>query len=124
MDTSIVDADESSNNLRHGKPQPRRLEDETFQKILGNDSLQKKIVQYGEEGEMSRPMNGQMVTISYDAFLNDQPDKLVDHNDNLSFLLGDGDVISGLDMAVCLMDKHEKAEIIIEARHAYGTVGK
>lgn len=40
-----------------------------------------------------------MVNISYEAYLvneHDQsPGKLVDHNDNLNFVLGDGDVISG-----------------------------
>ncbi len=107
------------------KTPARNLSDETFVKILGNKSLQKKIVEYGEEGDSSRPINGQMVTISYEAYLHEDPNhKLIDHSDNLSFILGDGDVTSGLDMAVCLMDRNEKAEIIIEARHAYGSIGK
>ena len=119
-ESSHSNTSSSANNKTQSS---RRIEDETFQKMLGNDSLQKKIVEYGEEGEHSRPLNGQMVTISYEAYLKDT-DKLVDHNDNLSFILGDGDVISGLDMAVCLMDKNEKAEVIIESRHAYGSLGK
>lgn len=73
---------------------------------------------------MARPNQGQMVTVAFEAYLNENRDKLVDHNDNLSFILGDNDVISGLDMAVCLMDLNEKAELIIEARHGYGSVGK
>lgn len=79
------------------KKDERKIEDETFQEILGNSSLLKKITQYGEENlpEFSRrPLNGQMVTIAYEAYLKDSL-KLVDHNDNLSFILGDGDVISG-----------------------------
>lgn len=113
------------------KPVERRIEDETYQEILGNKSLLKKITQYGDQtrSEFSRrPMGGQMVTISYEAYLvneHDQsPGKLVDHNDNLNFILGDGDVISGLDMIVALMDKDEKCEMIAESRHAYGALGK
>jgi hypothetical protein len=74
----------------------RNLEEETYLKILGNDSLMKKITEYGVEDDEpnARPRNGQMVTISYDAFLQEN-NKLVDHNTNLTFILGDGDVISG-----------------------------
>lgn len=89
--------------LKEKKPVERRIEDETYQEILGNKSLLKKITQYGDQtrSEFSRrPMGGQMVTISYEAYLvneHDQsPGKLVDHNDNLNFILGDGDVISGI----------------------------
>ena len=80
------------------KKEERNIENETFQEILGNSSLLKKITQYGEENlhEFSRrPLSGQMVTIAYEAYLKDSL-KLVDHNDNLSFILGDGDVISGM----------------------------
>lgn len=83
----------------------------------------KKILEYGDES-IGRPTKGQMVTISYEAKLKDDDQKLVDHNENLSFILGDGDVISGMDMIVSLMDKNEKCEMIAEARHAYGSLGK
>jgi FK506-binding protein 8 len=111
------------------KTPARNINDEGFVKILGNRSLQKKIIEYGEEADGSRPVNGQMVTIAFDAWLHDedpahQRSRLVDHSESLSFVLGDGDVISGLDMAVCLMDRGERAEIIIGARHAYGATGK
>jgi FK506-binding protein 8 len=107
------------------KTPARNVNDESFVKILGNKSLQKKIIEYGEEGDSSRPINGQMVTISYEAYLHEDPiQRLIDHSESMSFILGDGDVISGLDMAVCLMDRNERAEIIIEARHAFGSIGK
>lgn len=79
------------------KPE-RRLEDETYQELLGNKSLLKKITQYGDDStpDSRRPVNGQMVTISYEAYVtNDADRKLVEHNDNLEFILGDGDVVSG-----------------------------
>lgn len=89
---------------------------------MGNDSLLKKILEYGDS-EVGRPSAGQMVTVCYEAFLKEN-NKLVDHNENYSFILGDGDVISGMDMVVSLMDKNEKCEMIAEARHAYGSLGK
>ena len=124
MDLSVVDMESEKTNEKSEKVTQRRIEDEKFESLLGNDSLQKKITQYGEDDDMSKPMQGQMVTISFEAFLKDNPEKLVDHNDNLSFILGDNDVITGLDMAVSLMNKNEKAEIIIDSRHAYGSLGK
>lgn len=88
---------EKVENVEKKSKEERILENETFQEILGNSSLQKKITQYGDQNlsEFSRrPLAGQMVTISYEAYLKDSL-KLVDHNDNLSFILGDGDVITG-----------------------------
>ena len=75
----------------------RDIKDEVFEKVIGNDSLLKKITQYGDESAAARPINGHMVTVSYEAYLyNDAENrKLVDHSENLQFILGDGDVISG-----------------------------
>lgn len=108
------------------KEEPKRkLEDEVFEKPLGGDSLQKKITQYGEQfmGRDWRPVNGQICTISYEAKLKDTS-TVVEKNDDLSFVLGDGDVISALDLIVSLMAKNEKCEMITEERHAFGALGK
>lgn len=83
----------------------------------------KKILKYGDSS-VGRPSNGQMVTVSYEAYLKDNREKLVDHSDNLEFILGDGDVISAIDMVVCLMDKNELCEMITESRLAFGDLGK
>lgn len=108
------------------KAEPKRkLEDEKFEMPLGGTSLQKKITQYGEEmmGRDWRPVNGQMCTISYEATLKDTT-TVVEKNDDLSFILGDGDVISAIDLIVSLMAKNEKCDMITEARHAFGAIGK
>lgn len=103
----------------------RKLEDEVFEKPLGGDSLLKKTIQYGEElmGRDWRPSSGQMCTISYEACLKDTT-TIVEKNEELSFILGDGDVISAIDLVVSLMSKNEKCEMITEPRHAYGALGK
>ena len=82
------------------KSQPAKsAEKEVFESILGNDTLKKKITQYGIQDEVSksRPVNGQIVTMDYEAFLydNETPGKLVDNGENFKFILGDGDVING-----------------------------
>ena len=77
-------------------PKPKsekNLAEEKFERILGNDSLMKKIVAYGDESG-PRPLTGQMCTIAYKAYVKDT-DKLVEHDDDLNFILGDGDVVSG-----------------------------
>ena len=42
--------------------------------------------EYGD-AESGRPTNGQMVTVTYEAYLKENRDKLVDHSENYSFLL-------------------------------------
>ena len=103
----------------------RRVEDDVIEKPLGGDSLLKKITQYGEElmGRDWRPSSGQMCTISYEARLKDS-EAAVEKNEDLSFVLGDGDVISAIDLVVSLMAKNEKCEMVTEARHAFGALGK
>jgi FK506-binding protein 8 len=84
----------------------------------------KKILQYGDGDDFSsRPKNGQVCVIYYDAFLY-ETSKLVEHEADYSFILGDGDVISAIDLVVSLMTVNEKCEIITEARHAYGSIGR
>lgn len=65
-----------------------------------------------------------MVTVGYEAYLKNNREKLVDHSDSLQFILGDGDVISAMDMVVSLMDKNELCEMVTEARLAFGDLGK
>ncbi len=75
------------------------MDEEKFEQILGNESLLKKITQYGIQDELSksRPYNGQVVTIYFEAYLyvDKQVKNLVDHSESLKFILGDGDVIPG-----------------------------
>jgi len=103
----------------------RNIENEIWEMPLGGQSLQKKILQYGDEvsGRDYRPNRSQMCTISYTACLKDSS-VVVEQNDELSFILGDGDVISAIDLVVSLMSKNEKCDVITEARHAYGSLGK
>ncbi|XP_077462579.1 peptidyl-prolyl cis-trans isomerase FKBP8 [Stigmatopora argus] len=88
--------------------------------VLGNDQLKKKVLVAGQ-GRDSRPTRGQNVTVDVKTFLKDGTP--VQEQPELSFTLGDGDVIQALDLAVLLMELGEKAVIQTAAKYAYGTRG-
>ncbi|XP_034386877.1 peptidyl-prolyl cis-trans isomerase FKBP8 isoform X2 [Cyclopterus lumpus] len=88
--------------------------------VLGNDHLKKKVLESGE-GRDSRPQKGQNVKINLKTYLADGT--LVEEQPDLSFTLGDGDVIQALDLTVQLMDMGEKALVQANAKYAYGVRG-
>ncbi|XP_034562773.1 peptidyl-prolyl cis-trans isomerase FKBP8 isoform X2 [Notolabrus celidotus] len=88
--------------------------------VLGNDQLKKKVLEAGE-GRDSRPQKGQNVKVHLKTCLKDGT--LVKEQSDLSFTLGDGDVIQALDLTVQLMELGEKALIHADAKYAYGDRG-
>ncbi|KAK5931043.1 hypothetical protein CgunFtcFv8_027228 [Champsocephalus gunnari] len=88
--------------------------------VLGNDQLKKKVLEEGK-GRDSRPQKGQNVKINLKTCLSDGT--LVEEQSDLSFTLGDGDVIQALDLTVMLMEMGEKALVQANAKYAYGERG-
>ncbi|KAM7410145.1 hypothetical protein PAMA_001540 [Pampus argenteus] len=88
--------------------------------VLGNDQLKKKVLEAGK-GRDSRPQKGQNVKINLKTYLKDRT--LVEEQPEVSFTLGDGDVIQALDLTVQLMELGEKALIQTDAKYAYGARG-
>lgn len=88
--------------------------------VLGNDLLKKKVLEAGG-GRDSRPQKGQNVKINLKTYLKDGT--LAAEEPNISFTLGDGDVIQALDLTVQLMEMGEKALIETDAKYAYGARG-
>ncbi|XP_041647369.1 peptidyl-prolyl cis-trans isomerase FKBP8 [Cheilinus undulatus] len=88
--------------------------------VLGNDQLKKKVLVPGE-GRDSRPLKGQNVRINLKTCLKDGT--LVEEQPDLTFTLGDGDVIQALDLTVQLMEMGEKALIQTDAKYAFGARG-
>lgn len=87
--------------------------------VLGSGDLKKKVIKPGVID--SRPVKGDTVTVRAAGRLDDG--KEVDVHDELTFTVGDSEVVLGLDMIVPLMDKGEMAEVYIGARFAYGSKG-
>ncbi|TSM20260.1 Peptidyl-prolyl cis-trans isomerase FKBP8 [Bagarius yarrelli] len=88
--------------------------------VLVNGQLKKKVLEAGS-GPESKPRKGQNVTINLKTTLSDGT--IVEDESNMSFTLGDGDVIQALDLTVQLMEMGEKALIEAGAKYAYGAVG-
>ncbi|MCJ8738020.1 hypothetical protein PDJAM_G00030750 [Pangasius djambal] len=88
--------------------------------VLGNGQLRKKVLEAGS-GPESKPQRGQNVTINLRTTLTDGT--TVEEESNISFTLGDGDVIQALDLTVQLMEIGEKALIEAKAKYAYGALG-
>ncbi|KAM8890620.1 peptidyl-prolyl cis-trans isomerase FKBP8 isoform 1-T3 [Synchiropus picturatus] len=103
----------------NGPTDPTSPEEEWLD-ILNNGLLKKKVLEAGE-GRDSRPQRGQNVKINLKTLL--RCGTLVAEQRELSFTLGDGDVIQVLDLSVQLMEKGEKALIHADAKYAYGPHG-
>lgn len=88
--------------------------------VLGNDQLKKKVLEAGD-GRDSRPQKGQNVKIHLKTYLKDGA--LVEEQPEVSFTLGDGDVIQALDLTVQLMEMGEKALIHTDPKYAYSARG-
>lgn len=71
------------------------------------------------------PMTGQLVTVSYTATLTDGTviDSTIERGADLSWRLGSGSVIPGLDAAVAAMRVGSHARITIPPDQAYGSAG-
>ncbi|XP_023257899.1 peptidyl-prolyl cis-trans isomerase FKBP8-like, partial [Seriola lalandi dorsalis] len=109
--------DESHKINADTEPHPPGHLDEWLD-VLGNDQLKKKVLEAGD-GRDSRPQKGQNVKIHLKTYLKDRA--LVEEQSDLTFTLGDGDVIHALDLTVQLMEMGEKALIQTDAKYAYGT---
>ncbi|KAG0719297.1 Peptidyl-prolyl cis-trans isomerase FKBP8 [Chionoecetes opilio] len=69
----------------------------------------------------TRPSKGHTVVVRVSGQLEDGTQ--VDVHDKLTFTIGDGEVIHGLEMILPLMDKGEVAEVYVASRFAYGSIG-
>lgn len=96
------------------------LPPEEWLDVLGNGQLRKKVLEPGSEPD-SKPQRGQIVTINLKTSLTDGT--TVEEESNISFSLGDGDVMQALDLTVQLMEIGEKALVEAGSKYAYGALG-
>ncbi|XP_026666563.1 peptidyl-prolyl cis-trans isomerase FKBP8 isoform X2 [Ceratina calcarata] len=87
--------------------------------ILGNGQLKKKVIKQGKNG--TRPNRSDICILDIIGKLQDGTK--VEEYKNLKIQLGDVEVIQGLDLAIALMDVEEIAEIVVDPRFAYGSLG-
>ncbi|XP_056020499.1 peptidyl-prolyl cis-trans isomerase FKBP8-like [Ostrea edulis] len=120
IDPEHVKENDVEDECLHEVDKEKKEEDE-YLDILGNGSLKKKILRPAAP-DARRPITGDKVTIRVEGKLEDET--VVDVNDSLTFVLGDGDVVQALDLAVVLMEEGQIIELQTEARFAYGEKGR
>ncbi|XP_058466632.1 peptidyl-prolyl cis-trans isomerase FKBP8 isoform X2 [Malaya genurostris] len=89
-----------------------------YMDILGNGTLLKKVL---KEGQGERPESRDIALINYTGRLEDGT--LVEEEHEFRVQIDDVEVVQGLDMALKLMNVGEQAEVIVNARFAYGEHG-
>lgn len=100
---------------------PRLTSEDGWLDILGSNDLKKKVIEPGV-GMETRPQRGDWIVVNMTGKLEDGT--VVEKYDNLSLIVGDSDIVQGLDLTVALMEKGELAEVVVPARLAYGEQGK
>ncbi|OAD61952.1 Peptidyl-prolyl cis-trans isomerase FKBP8 [Eufriesea mexicana] len=88
--------------------------------ILGNGQLKMKVIKSGKDG--TRPNRSDICILKIIGKLKDGT--IVEEYEDLKIQLGDVEVIQGLDLAIALMNVNEVAEIEVDPRFAYGSLGK
>ncbi|KAH8402243.1 hypothetical protein KR009_010697 [Drosophila setifemur] len=88
--------------------------------ILGNKQLVKRIVKRGSE-EAIRPASGNLVTINFTGKMDNG--KVVEEEKNFQCHVGDYEVCQGLDMVLPMMKVGEVAQVTMDPRFGYGTIG-
>mgnify|MGYP000223932042 FL=1 len=77
------------------------------------------------KGEGDKPFSGDLVKVHYKGQLLDQTvfDSSYKRNEPIEFKVGEGQVISGWDEGIMLLNKGDKARFIIPSKLAYGESG-
>lgn len=99
-------------------------EETEFVEICGNAGLLKRIIKKGDEAAL-KPERGCEVSINLEA-RNQETGELIESEceQNLSILVGDFDVIHGVDLALSTMCKGEVAEVLVKPANGYGALGR
>uniref|UniRef100_T1PC14 peptidylprolyl isomerase n=1 Tax=Musca domestica TaxID=7370 RepID=T1PC14_MUSDO len=87
--------------------------------VLGNGQLVKRVLKKSKVNK--RPQRGDKVTLNFTGKLDDG--RVVENQENFQVHVGDFEVIQGLDMVVPLMNVGEVAEVKVDPRFAYGSLG-
>ncbi|XP_058833029.1 peptidyl-prolyl cis-trans isomerase FKBP8 [Topomyia yanbarensis] len=117
-DLSNLNEQERAEMNSSAEPEQSSEKKDDCMDILGNGTLLKKVL---KEGQGERPESRDIAIINYTGRLEDGT--LVEEEKNCVVQIDDVEVVQGLDMAIKLMNVGEHAEVIVNARFAYGAQG-
>lgn len=115
-DLTNLNENENTDNIT--SDEIKKDEDEILD-VIGNGQLTKKIIKIGNSE--IQPQRGDLVRINVNGKLEDGT--LVENYQNLEIHVGDFEVVQGIDMTIALMKVGEVAEISVDSRFAYGSLG-
>ncbi|XP_055534285.1 peptidyl-prolyl cis-trans isomerase FKBP8 [Wyeomyia smithii] len=115
--SNLNEQERAEMNSEQQKDPPVEQKNDTMD-ILGNGSLLKKVL---KEGQGERPESRDIAVINFTGRLEDGT--LVEQEQNYVVQIDDVEVVQGLDMALKLMNVGEQAEVVVDARFAYGEQG-
>lgn len=123
-DIGNIDANLAPSSLKEPPEKNGEEEEENedgWMDVIGSGDLMKKVIRKGK-GINSRPQRGNVATINLTGRLENGEE--VDVEQGKKIMVGDADVIQGLDLAIPLMELDEISEIIIKPRLGYGKLGR
>lgn len=112
------------NIIIEDKKEPKELDSNGWLDVLDNGDLKKFVIKTGEVGKQ-RPERGCIVVIKLLTKLYDTQQVVESESyDSIDIVLGESDVIQGIDLVIPLMDDKEVSRIVIKSRFAFGKIGK
>lgn len=100
------------------------VDDEGWMDILDNGELKKKILKSGDDNKL-RAQRGQRVFVNVEVRVKDSQTVVKsESHDDFEVVVGDNDIVQGLDLAIPLMYEGEEAQVIISSRFGFGKLGK
>lgn len=116
--SNLNDADMKTTTTTESDNSKSNKDDEVLD-VIGNGQLLKKIIKKGDTSV--QPQRGDYVRIKFTGQLEDGT--VVEDEQDFELHVGDIEVVQGLDMAIPLMRLGEIAEVIVDSRFAYGSIG-
>ncbi|GIY72730.1 peptidyl-prolyl cis-trans isomerase FKBP8, partial [Caerostris extrusa] len=121
QDTKNIEEETIQNSVSNSKIEPpcasmQEIKENEWLDVLGNGNFKKKGL-----GFDTRPQRGNRVAVDFSLYVNGT---LFEKEQDFHFIVGEMDVIQGIDLIICLMEKEEDAKVVIPSKLAYGSIGR
>ncbi|EDV55111.1 peptidyl-prolyl cis-trans isomerase FKBP8 [Drosophila erecta] len=103
--------------------EPKTVEEDPEEEcdILGNKQLIKRTIKKAPQDSVRRPIRGELVTVNFTGKLDNGT--VVEKELNFQCHVGDYEVVQGLDMVLPMLQVGEVAQVSVDPRFGYGSLG-